>query len=67
MFLVIVVPEEIDGLPSLEAALTPRLVSRSLNLTKARHTLLAIPKMILDQTRDYTEILEHVGTREALG
>uniref|UniRef100_A0A0P4WTC9 Serpin domain-containing protein n=1 Tax=Scylla olivacea TaxID=85551 RepID=A0A0P4WTC9_SCYOL len=63
MFLVVIVPEEADGLPHLEAALTPQLVSRSLNLTKARRTLLAIPKMILDQTRDYTEILEHVGVR----
>ncbi|MPC25079.1 Heparin cofactor 2 [Portunus trituberculatus] len=61
MFLVVVVPEEADGLPRLEAVLTPQLVNRSLNLTKARRTLLAIPKMILDQTRDYTEILEHVN------
>ena len=60
MFLVVVVPEEADGLPNLEAILTPQLVLRSISMTKPHHTLVAVPKMILDQTRDYMEVLEHV-------
>lgn len=67
MFLVVVVPEEADGLLNLETALTPQLVRRSIGLTKSQRTLVAVPKMILDQTRDYTEVLEHVGRQVALG
>lgn len=60
MYMLLIVPEEADGLASLEAALTPQLVRRAIMKIEPRHTLVAVPKMLLDQTRDYTEVMEHV-------
>ncbi|XP_050738497.1 alpha-1-antiproteinase S-like [Eriocheir sinensis] len=63
MYMLLIVPEEANGLASLEAALTPQLVRRAIMKIEPRHTLVAVPKMLLDQTRDYTEVMEHLGVR----
>lgn len=66
MYMVLMVPEEPDGLASLEAALTPLLVHRCVGLARPRYMLVAVPKMLLDQTRDFTEVMEHVSRWQAI-
>ncbi len=65
--MVVMLPESIDGLASLEQSLTPALLDESFAALRQRDVLVSLPKFTFDNSFQLRSVLAELGMTDAFG